>query len=794
MTNLSGTNLVGAADCEAAKPMDGRSSAIQKAAVIGAGVMGASIAAHIANAGVPVVLLDIVPKDAGNRNIVAETALEKLAKAEPPSLMRKSNARLITPGNIEDHLHLLADADWIIEAVVEDLAVKQALYAKLDGVCRADALISSNTSTLPLKLLCKKMPEGFAWRFMITHFFNPPRYMRLLELVAGPTLQPELLSAVKQFADVRLGKECVLCKDTPGFIANRIGTFWLQCGVLEALELSLTVEEADAAMSAPFGIPKTGIFGLCDLIGLDLLPHVLDFMRQALPAQDAFHQIDQTPAVIQRMIAAGLTGRKGKGGFYRLAQMEGQRVKEAIDLQSGLYRRSVKPELAALPVATPDALRAWLSGDDQTGRYAWRVLSRTLAYTAGLLPEIADDLIAVDSAMRLGYNWKLGPFELLDLLGVDWFVARLQAESREIPPLLQAGRPLYQTGPGQLLFSDLAGNYHPIPRAEGLLVLADVKRRGAALLENPSASLWDIGEGVACLEFHSKMNTLDMDTMSLIRQSIDVVRAGFSALVIYNDAEHFSAGANLNPLVQAIHEANWDGIDQILAQGQQTYLALKYAPFPVVGAPAGLALGGGCEILLHCDAIQAHAELYTGLVETGVGLVPGWGGCKEYLRRQLENRHRPAGPMPAVSKAFEIIGMASVSQSAFEAKEWRFLAKSDGVSMNRDRLLADAKAKALALCADYAPPAPGVYPLPGKSGWCAADMAAGALRLAGKITAYDVEVSRQLAHVLSGGDCDITRPLTENDLLALEREAFLHLVRQPGTLQRLEHLLKTGKP
>lgn len=766
---------------------------IGKTAVIGAGVMGAGIAAHLANAGVPVVLLDIVPPGATNRNGVAESALEKLARADPPALMKKDNARLITPGNVEDHLHLLADADWVVEAVVEDLAVKQALYEKLAAACRPDTLISSNTSTLPLKLLTRKMPEEFRRRFLITHFFNPPRYMRLLELVAGPELDPQLLAAVREFADLRLGKECVSCKDTPGFIANRIGTFWLQCGILEALEGGLTVEEADAAM-APFGIPKTGIFGLCDLIGLDLLPHVLDFMRQALPAHDAFHQVDHTPPLVQRMISEGFTGRKGKGGFYRLQTKDGRKVKEAIDLQSGAYRISEKARLAALHSQTPEDLLAWLMSDDKTGRYAWRVWSRTLAYTAGLIPEIADDLVAVDRAMRLGYNWHYGPFEMLDRFGVPRFVAALRAEGRDIPPLLQASRPLYQTEGGEFRFADLAGTYRPVPRAGGVLSLADVKRGSPALLENASASLWDLGDGVACLEFHTKMNTLDLEVMKLIRAGIETIGDGFAALVIYNDSENFSAGANLNLLVQAIHAENWQGIDAILKEGQETYQALKYAPFPVVGAPAGLALGGGCEILLHCDAIQAHAELYTGLVETGVGLVPGWGGCKEYLRRQLENRRRPGGPLPAITRAFETIGMASVSQSAFEARERLFLAHDDRITMNRDRLLADAKSRALALGPGYVPPKPGVFALPGKSGGCAADMSIRVLRLAGKITAYDVEVSRQLARVLTGGGADLMQPLTEEDLLALERAAFLHLVRQPGTVQRLEHMLKTGKP
>lgn len=767
---------------------------IEKAAVIGAGVMGANIAAHLANAGIPVLLLDIVPQGAAHRNVVAETALARLAQAEPPSLMRKSNARLITPGNVEDHLPRLAGVDWVIEAVVEDLAIKQALYEKLEGACRPDTLISSNTSTLPLGLLCAKQPASFRRRFMITHFFNPPRHMRLLELVADPSLEPALLDAIRQFADVRLGKTWVMCKDAPGFIANRIGTFWLQSGLLEAMELGLGVEEADAAISAPFGIPRTGIFGLYDLIGLELLPHVLAFLRETLPAGDAFHRVDRIPDLVQHMIAEGLTGRKGKGGFYRLQPADGQRVREAIDLASGQYRRSEKPDPAAFPASQPDAIRAWLAGGDRTGRYAWRVLSGTLVYAAARVPEITEDITAIDTAMRLGYNWQYGPFELLDWLGVDWFVEKLGAEGLAIPPLLQPRRPLYVIRSGQRLAADLSAGYRPVPETKGLLRLAEVKQRGPAVLENPAASLWDLGDGVACLEFHTKMNVLDGETLALIRQSIATVGERFAALVIYNDGEQFSAGANLKVLVQAIHDRDWTAIEQLVKQGQQTYQALKYAPFPVVGAPSGLALGGGCEILLHCDAIQAHAELYVGLVETGVGLVPAWGGCKEYLRRQLANRKRPGGPIPALVVTFETIGTAKVSQSAFEAQERLFLSKSDGITMNRDRVLADAKARALSLCPDYAPPTPGEYALPGKTGGCAADMSIKVLRLLGKITAYDVEVSQQLAHVLTGGDADITRPLTENDLLALERQAFLHLVRQPGTLQRLEHLLKTGKP
>jgi len=766
---------------------------IKKVAVIGAGVMGAGIAAHIANAGIPVYLLDIVPKDADNRNSIAESAIAKLLKAEPAAFMHKNYARLVTPGNIEDHLDWVGDVDWVIEAVLENPAIKQELYRKLDNICRPDTLISSNTSTLPLKLLTRDMPDSFKQRFMITHFFNPPRYMRLLELVSGAATRPELLAAVSRFADTHLGKDSVTCKDTPGFIGNRIGIYWLQCGLLEAIKLGLTVEQADAVMSAPFGIPKTGIFGLLDLVGLDLIPHILSGMKLALPKEDAFHQVNTFPPLVQTMIAEGYTGRKGKGGFYRLNETSGKRVKESINLQTGGYQPSEKFALPVMP-KTQDELRVFLSGDDALCRFAWQVLSNTLVYSASLIPEIADDIVAVDTAMRLGYNWKFGPFELLDKIGVAWFVDRLIAENRDVPPLLASRHSLYKVDSGKRSFVDLSGNYQPVRRTDGVLLLADIKLSAPAILENPSASLWDIGDGVACLEFHSKMNTLDMDSLALVRQSVEKVKTDFAALVIHNDADNFSAGANLTLLVQAIQNQDWPAVEQLIKQGQQTYKALKYAPFPVVGAPSGLALGGGCEILLHCDAIQAHAELYVGLVEVGVGLVPGWGGCKEYLRRWLEFARRPGGPMPGIAQTFETIGMAKVSKSAAEAKEMLFLSTTDGITMNKDRLLADAKAKALRLMPGYMPPKSSSYQLPGASARAAMDIAINNLKLAGKITDYDVEISQQLADVLSGGQCDITEPLTEEDLLNLELNAFLHLVQQPGTLARLEHLLKTGKP
>ena len=767
---------------------------INKVAVIGAGVMGAGIAAHFSNTGTPVYLLDIVPENSSNRNIIAETAIKHLLKSSPPALMDKKNARLITPGNIDDNLDWLADVDWVIEAIIEDPTLKQSLYRKLIDVCSPDTIISSNTSTLPLKLLSKGMPDGFKQQFLISHFFNPPRYMRLLELVADSTIRPELLETVSEFADVKLGKGCVQCKDTPGFIANRIGIYWIQCGLLEAIKLGLTVEEADAVISAPFGIPKTGIFGLLDLVGLDLMPHIMKSMEQALPPEDAFHQINTIPPLLTKMIADGYSGRKGKGGFYRLNKQHGQRIKESIDLISGEYSPSTKVKLDSVKAAYKKGIQGLFEFNDKTGQFAWQVMAKTILYAASLIPEIADDPVAIDKAIRLGFNWQQGPFELLDKIGKEWFIDKAQKDGFSIPKFLEKPGTIYKISDGERLYLDLSGNYRPVPKKPGVITLSDIKLKSSAILNNSSASLWDLGDGLACLEFHSKMNTLDMDSMSLIQQSIDKVKQEFAALIIHNETDNFSAGANLGLLMIALQEQNWQTVTNLIRQGQQTYQALKYAPFPVVAAPSGLALGGGCEILLHCDAIQAHAELYTGLVEVGVGLIPGWGGCKEYLLRQMQNPKRFGGPIPPISKAFETIGMAKVSQSAFEAKRLLFLNQDDGISMNKDRLLTDAKAIAQSLCNHYSPPEAFEYKLPGKTAKILLTMATKAFHAIGKISDYDLEVSEQLAFVLSGGDCDITTPLTEQDILDLELEAFLHLVKQPGTVARLEHMLKTGKP
>ncbi len=622
--------------------------AIERAAVLGAGVMGSGIAAQIANAGIPVLLLDVVPEGADDRNALAKGALERMQKADPAPFMSRQAARLVTPGNLEDDLDALGEVDWIVEAVVENLEIKQALYARLEGVRKRGSIVSSNTSTLPLARLTEGLPKSFARDFLITHFFNPPRYMRLLEIVRGPQTRSDAAAALADFADRRLGKSVVLCKDTPGFIANRIGSYWMQAALAAAFEMGVPVEEADAVLGRPLGIPKTGIFGLADLVGIDLLPHVAASLRAALPADDPFHEVDREWPLVGRLIETGYTGRKGKGGFYRLNRADGQRVKEAIDLATGKYHVADKPRLECVDAAKAGP-RALFESDERAARYAWRVMSRTLAYACSLVPEIADDIAAVDGAMRLGYNWKWGPFELLDRIGPAWFRDRLAAVGIDAPPLLErvGEGTFYRTEQGRLQYLTVDGAYADVVRPDGVLLLADIKRRSKPVARNGSASLWDLGDGVACFEFHSKMNAIDPDTLDLLDKAIGIVAKGFKALVVYNEGENFSVGANVGIALFAANVAAWPMIEDIVAKGQKVYRKLKHAPFPVVAAPFGLTLGGGCEVCLNADAVQAHAETYIGLVETGVGVIPAWTGSTELVTRWVQHKKRPGRAGPA---------------------------------------------------------------------------------------------------------------------------------------------------
>ncbi|RED50747.1 3-hydroxyacyl-CoA dehydrogenase/enoyl-CoA hydratase family protein [Aestuariispira insulae] len=769
---------------------------IGKVAVFGSGVMGASIAAHITNAGIPVILLDIVPEGAEDRNILAKTAIKKLLKSDPEAFMHPSNAALITPANIEDDMHRLAECDWILEAIIEDIKLKRRLYKQIQLARKPGSIVSSNTSTIPLGDLVKGMPKKFSQDFLITHFFNPPRYLRLFEMVAGPDTKSDALEMIRSFADRKLGKSVVNCHDTPGFIGNRIGIFWLQCAVAKALDDGVPIEAADAALSRPCGIPKTGVFGLLDMVGLDLMPRILSSMKESLPPDDPFHSVNRDFPLLDKMIADGYTGRKGKGGFYRLKPDTDKKIKEAINLTTGDYAKAQKPKLESVQLARKKGLKAFIGHPDQAGQYAGWVLLRVLAYAASLVPEIADDILSVDEAMRQGYNWKYGPFELIDQLGTGWFRERLQAEGIDVPPLIQTAgnRSFYRTHRGQRQYLDLTGDYRDFQRPDGILLLADIKHASKPVARNMSANLWDIGDGVLCLEFTSKMNSLNPFTLSMIRKAIKLCQRRYRALVIYNEGSNFSVGANVGLLLGAMKIRAWFAVRYLIKQGQETFDALKHAPFPVVGAPSGMALGGGCEILLHCDAIQAHAETYSGLVETGIGVIPGWGGCKEMLFRWSQDRTKPRGPMPPVINSFEMIATAKVAKSAAQAQEMLILRDGDGITMNRDRLLADAKARALAMVDDYRPPEPANIYLPGETARAALEMAVEGFKRMGLVTAHDSVVAKHLGITLSGGDTDHLKPVSGNRLLELERDQFVSLARMPASQDRVSHILKTGRP
>lgn len=774
-------------------------SSIQKVAVIGSGVMGSQIAAHITNAGIPVMLLDIVPKDAADRNMLAKGALEKLQKADPAPFMHPKNAKLITCGNLEDDLEQLRDVDWIIEAVLENPQVKSDLYKKVDAVRKAGSVVSSNTSTIPLSVLINYQSAAFVRDFMITHFFNPPRYMRLLELVTSSSTRPEATEMIRDFCDRKLGKGVVVCKDTPGFIANRLGVFFLQTAVNTAIEQGITVEEADEVFSKPTGMPKTGVFGLLDLIGIDLMPLIAKSFMATLPADDAYRSANIEHPLVTKMIADGYTGRKGKGGFYRLNKAaDGSKVKESIDLKTGEYRPSAKVKLPAIENAGKD-LQALCATEDKIGKFTWTVLSQTLSYAASLVPQIADDIVSVDAAMRLGFNWKYGPFELIDKLGAKWFAEKLKASGKDVPEFLQraATQSFYRVENNQLQHFSTDGVFRTIMRPGGVLLLSDIKRSSKPVAKNGSASLWDIGDGVLCFEFTTKMNTIDPDTLGFLKKTVGIIsesQGQYKGLVVYNEGENFSVGANLGLALFALNIAMYAAIEDLVKQGQEAYHALRFAPFPSVAAPSGMALGGGCEITLHCSTVQAHAETYIGLVEVGVGLIPGWGGCAQMLGRAFANKKRFGGPIPPVSSVFETVSVAKVAKSAFDAQEIGYLRASDGITMNRDRLLYDAKQRVLELSKDYKPPEPYTYNLPGPTGRAALSLAVEGFRMLGKALPHDVTVSKALGSVLCGADHDLTAAVTEVQVLEMERREFMRLVHMPETVARIEHMLKTGKP
>lgn len=755
--------------------------AVKRAAVIGAGSMGSGIAAQFANAGIPVDLLDIAGMEATSRNAPAEGGIERQLKAN--GFMHPAAARLVRPGNVEDDLARLSEADWIVEAVIEKLEVKRDLYQKIDAVRKPGSIVSSNTSTIPRADLVAGMGAAFARDFIITHFFNPPRFMRLVEIVSGPDNDPALVNRAKTASEIILGKTVVDCRDTPGFIANRIGCYWLAVAVIEAQRMGVSVEEADTVMSA-LGIPKTGVFGLMDLIGIDLVPHVWGSLSRVLPPSDDSHAYDLTTSpLVQSLIAAGRFGRKAKAGFYRLAA---DKSREVIDLTTGGYRNEKSFKASELPGRGRD-LAALLDAQGRLGLYAWRVLSRTILYSATHAPEIAADLRAIDTAIELGYAWKNGPFGLADRYGARKIADRLAAEGLPIPQTLAAAAER-----GGFFDPDRGLSVGATDSAEDMPVvsLAAVKARGRRILGNDGASLWDLGNGVAGFEFHTKMNSLAPAVFDALEETLQRGGRDFQALVIGNDDPRaFSAGADLSFFVDLMRRERWDELESYILRGQQLFLGLKYAPFPFVSAVHGLTLGGGCELTLHADAIVAHAELNIGLPETKVGIVPGWGGCTQLLvRAQLTSS--------PVSGVFQTILAGTISGSAAQALELGILRAGDEIVMHREHLLQVARDRAAALLSQgyQAPDRPRLL-LTGPSGKNALMEDVTDRKETGEFSETDYRIADMLAHVLTGGkEAGPSRPVTEEELMGIERETVMELVKTRTTRERIEHMLAFGKP
>jgi 3-hydroxyacyl-CoA dehydrogenase len=763
---------------------------IRKVAVIGSGVMGSQIAAQVANAGKPVLLLDIVPKGAEDRNMLAKAAIEKMKKGP---FMHPSAAQFIEVGNTEDDLEKIKGCDWVLEAVLEDLKIKSDLYKRVDAIRAPGTIVSSNTSTIPLEHLIRGQSDAFAKDFMITHFFNPVRVMRLLELIIGPKTDPKSIALMSDFCDRALGKGVVPCNDTPGFIANRLGMFWLQSAVNAAMDLGLSVEEADAVCGKPMGIPGTGVFGLIDLIGLDLMPLIGKSLLSTLGPNDVYRRIYQEPELFAKMIADGYTGRKGKGGYYRMSKTDdGKKIKESINLETGAYALSNAPQIPTLDTAGKD-LRALCEANDKIGQFAWRVLSETLSYAFNLVPATVPDVTLVDEGMRLGYNWKFGPFELMDKLGADWIVARLKSEGRPVPEFLAkaAGKTYYRIQGGRREFLQLDGSYAPIKRGAGMIILSDLKLASQPVEKNSSASLWDIGDGVLCLEFTSKANALNNEIFQMIHKSIELIGDGkgkWKGLVIYNDGRNFSVGANLDQFLADAKAGNYGAIETFIKQGQDAYRALRFAPFPSVAAPSGAAMGGGCEITLHCSAVQAYCELAIGLVEVNVGLIPGWGGCTQMLCRAFAEGD--VDGVPPISRVFKLLMTATASSSGADARALGLIRKTDGITMNIERLLADAKARVLEMAPSYKAPEQAKITLPGPA-------AKGALELileAVKASPHEVTIGKMVADVLCGENGGMSGEVSEQQIMDAERDVFLKLVKLPESIARIEHMLAKGKP
>jgi len=799
---------------------------INKVAVLGAGTMGARIAAHFANAGLPCILLDMVPQDAAAaqstdkaaRNKIVAAGLDAAVKSKPAAFYEKGLERLITIGNFDDDMKLVGEVDWIIEAVAENLEIKRALLKKVEAVRKLGSIVTTNTSGLPVASIAEGFSDDFRRHWFGTHFFNPPRYMRLLEIIPTPETDPAAIAAVSHFGDSRMGKAIVTAKDTPNFIANRIGNFSALNVFRIMQEMDLSVEDVDA-LTGSGGWTKAPLFRTIDLVGLDVMVSVVKNFSKSVKDERSDLKL---PEFLDKMIERKLLGDKTRSGFYKKTKGAEGEDRLAIDVKTLEYHPAQRPKFATLEMAKNvedmgERLRSILAGDprDKAAKFTWTNLSELWTYSANRIPEIADTVVEIDAAMRTGFNWEVGPFELWDLAGVEATVARMKSEGKPVAAnveelLAAGGKSWYKDDPvapsGRAYFDLQTGKYKPVEVAEGVWSVQVAKKANGVLKKNAGASLIDLGDGVGCIEFHTKMNALGGDIVQMVTQSLKSGGIGdqFEAFVITGDSANFSVGANLMMLMLAVQEEEWDEVDLAIKQFQGMTQAIKFCTRPVVTASYGMTLGGGCEINLHSAGRQPHAETYIGLVEVGVGLLPGGGGCKEMLLRALDNARavRPDGRAESVEvieglkRAFEIIGTAKVSTSANEARGLGFLSDGDLITMNRERLLSDAKERALELAhAGYKAPVPRTdIPAPGESVLATLRLGIHLMRQAEYISDHDVKVATKVAEILSGGNVTPGMPVSEQYLLDLEREGFKSLCGEKKTQERIQYTLKTGKP
>jgi len=809
---------------------------IEKAVVLGAGTMGSRIAAHFANAGLPCILLDIVPPNlpadapAGDRNKIVRAGIDAAKKSKPAAFFTAALAEKIAIGNFDDDLARCAEADWIIEVVAENLEIKRKLLARLAQFRKPGAIVTTNTSGLPVHLIAEGMSEEFQQHWAGTHFFNPPRYLKLVEVIPGTRTSKEVVDSLSEFCDRRLGKGVVVAKDTPNFIANRIGTFSMLNALRLMGTLGMTVEEVDACTGPAVGWPKSATFRTADIVGLDVLVHVVKNIYETA-LNDESRESYKVPALVEEMAKRGWLGDKTGQGFYKKVKGSGEKEILTLDVNTMEYRARQKARFGSLEMGkaiedTRERLRALvgplLEGQkgDKAQQFLWGSLSEMCLYAARRVPEISDNVVDVDRALRWGFAWELGPFEIIDAIGVKAFAGQVQKEGRSLPPVIEevlsSGRKgFYESEKGTTTVFDIgSGASKKVEEPKGVIILKSLKDAGREVERNSGASLIDLGDGVVCCEFHAKMNAIGADLIAMLHKGLKRLETDFDAMVIANQAVNFSVGANLMLVLVGAQEQEWDELHMAVKQFQNINLAIKYAPKPVVAAPQGMALGGGCEVSLHAAKIQAAAEAYIGLVEAGVGLIPGGGGTKEMMIRANEHASGSGSSAPsspesdldlfhALKPVFEAIAMAKVGTSAEECRDLGYLRREDGVSMNRDRLVADAKEAALALVrGGYKPLAASwqegaqttQIKVLGEQFLAGAKLAIHMMLRGGYASEYDAHVGRKLANILAGGALTSPQLVSEQYVLDLEREAFVSLCGEKKTQERIAHTLKTGKP